>query len=188
MSNTKYQDIMKEFDNSGAQKDDVNNLTSITSLATVCSAVNTDSDAQDASSDGNGPNACSWRKMCINEMPKVYNKFDDVNDSNMNDNMSDGFVSLMTACSVVKSESNPDLLLVYVRDKKGWIYVNRKGITRVLDHNSGGSLRQSMILVDGKVIKHHHFSCRRAEMKKMCKSCIKGSKSKCTKGRDFLQM
>jgi hypothetical protein len=185
MSNTKYQDIMKEFDDSGAQKDYINNMTSITSLATVCSAVKADSDAQDESSDDNGANACSWGKMCINEMPKVYNQSDD---SNMNDNMDDSFASLMTACSVVKSESNPDLLLVYVRDKKGWIYVNRKGITRVVDHNSGGSLRQTMILVDGKVIKHHHFSCRRAQLKKMCKSCIKGSKSKCTKGRDFLQM
>ena len=88
----------------------------------------------------------------------------------------------------LKNESNPDLLLVYVRDKQGWIYVNRKGITQIINHNSGGSLRQSLVLVDGNVIKHHHFSCRRAQFKKMCKSCSKGSKSKCTRGRDFMQM
>ena len=77
-------------------------LTSITSLATVCSAVKTNSDADSDSVH----NKCSWRKndikndkndindININPMPKVYN------DTKATSNNNDGFASLMTACSV----------------------------------------------------------------------------------------
>lgn len=115
----------------------------------------------------------------------------------------DGLNALVEAAEVHEQRNeqmnerskDPHLMLAFVNraliqkdqnthhvDVNKFIYVDTRNVIRKEQMNKGGSIRARWHLKDGNVINIYHFSCRRSNLNKMCKSCLSSKKSKCKLG------
>ena len=96
----------------------------------------------------------------------------------------DALSMLANAAAAVKVETpKAHVFVVYRKKTNEFLSINPRKISKVkTNNNSGGSIRRTILLDDGRVVKLHHFSCNRMNFRTKCDSCLKANKSKCTKG------